>query len=106
VISIAGWINQHQQDVIEYLIEENRVLREQIGNRRLRSETISGVGESRATMTDLLAENTIFFNQVSDGMLLMLVHPTSQGDQQKPKGIQTHSHCRIIALSTMHPPDQ
>src|SRR5262249_27868286 len=36
VISIAGWMNQHQQHVIEYLIEENRVLREQIGNRRLR----------------------------------------------------------------------
>ena len=36
VISIAGWMNQHQQHVIEYLIEENRVLQEQIGNRRLR----------------------------------------------------------------------
>ena len=36
VISIAGWMNQHQQRVIEYLMEENRVLREQIGNRRMR----------------------------------------------------------------------
>jgi hypothetical protein len=36
VISIAGWINQRQQQVIEYLVEENRVLREQIGNRRIR----------------------------------------------------------------------
>jgi transposase InsO family protein len=36
VVSIAGWINQRQQQVIEYLIEENRVLREQIGNRRMR----------------------------------------------------------------------
>src|SRR6266436_464831 len=36
VISIAGWMNQHQQHVIEYLIEENRVLREQNGNRRMR----------------------------------------------------------------------
>src|SRR5437867_22679 len=36
VVSIAGWINQHQHDVIDYLIEENRVLREQIGNRRMR----------------------------------------------------------------------
>jgi transposase InsO family protein len=36
VISMAGWMNQHQQHVIEYLIEENRVLREQIGNRRMR----------------------------------------------------------------------
>jgi transposase InsO family protein len=36
VVSIAGWMNQHQQHVIQYLIEENRVLREQIGNRRIR----------------------------------------------------------------------
>src|SRR6266852_4171436 len=36
VVSVAGWMNQHQQHVIEYLTEENRVLREQIGNRRMR----------------------------------------------------------------------
>jgi hypothetical protein len=34
VVSIAGLINQSQQQVIEYLVEENRVLREQIGNWR------------------------------------------------------------------------
>src|SRR5215467_5773692 len=36
VTSIAGWMNQRQHQVVEYLIEENRVLREQIGNRRMR----------------------------------------------------------------------
>jgi putative transposase len=36
VIVLAGWMNQRQQYVIEYLREENRVLREQLGNRRLR----------------------------------------------------------------------
>src|SRR6478752_727325 len=36
VISVAGWLNQRQQHVIEYLVEENRILREQIGDRRLR----------------------------------------------------------------------
>jgi len=36
VTSIAGWMNQHQHHVIDYLMEENRVLREQIGNHRLR----------------------------------------------------------------------
>src|SRR6266850_653741 len=36
IVSIAGWMNRHQQAVIEYLMEENRVLREQIGRRRLR----------------------------------------------------------------------
>ena len=36
VISLAGWINERQQQVIEYLVEENRVLRKQIGSRRMR----------------------------------------------------------------------
>ena len=36
VVSMAGWINERQQQVIEYLVEENRVLREQIGSRRMR----------------------------------------------------------------------
>jgi putative transposase len=34
-IAIAGWMNQRQLQVIEYLREENRVLREQLGDRRL-----------------------------------------------------------------------
>src|ERR1044071_3729575 len=36
VLVLAGWMNQRQQNVIEYLREENRVLREQLGERRLR----------------------------------------------------------------------
>ena len=36
LISLAGWLNQHQGDVIDYLQEENRVLREQVGSKRLR----------------------------------------------------------------------
>src|SRR5947199_7213869 len=36
VIAIAGWMNQRQLQVIEYLREENRVLREQLGHRRFR----------------------------------------------------------------------
>ncbi len=33
---VAGWVNRGQQDLIEYLQEENRVLREQLGTKRLR----------------------------------------------------------------------
>ena len=36
VVALAGWINQQQREVIDYLREENRVLREQLGARRLR----------------------------------------------------------------------
>ena len=33
---LAGWVNRHQDAVIEYLKEENRVLRELHGKKRLR----------------------------------------------------------------------
>jgi transposase InsO family protein len=36
VIAVAGCMNQKQQHAIEYLREENRVLREQLGSQRLR----------------------------------------------------------------------
>lgn len=36
LMTLAGWISRQQQHVIEYLQEENRVLREQVGDRRLR----------------------------------------------------------------------
>lgn len=36
LIAVAGWMNQQQQFAIDYLREENRVLREQLGHRRLR----------------------------------------------------------------------
>src|SRR5712692_247486 len=34
--TLAGWVNRHQQHVIEYLVEENRVLKAQLRGRRLR----------------------------------------------------------------------
>ncbi|MEN8762761.1 MAG: hypothetical protein ABF290_10020 [Thiogranum sp.] len=33
---MAGWFSRHQQTVIGYLIEENRVLKEQLEGQRLR----------------------------------------------------------------------
>jgi len=36
MLVFAGWVNRHQQDVIEYLQEENRALRDQLGGKRLR----------------------------------------------------------------------
>ena len=34
--ALAGWVNRHQQDVINYLQEENRVLKQQLAGRRIR----------------------------------------------------------------------
>src|SRR5580704_879923 len=36
LLVVAGWMNQRQQHAIEYLREENRILRAQLGHRRLR----------------------------------------------------------------------
>jgi hypothetical protein len=36
LISLAGLMNQRQLNAIDYLREENRVLREQLGGKRLR----------------------------------------------------------------------
>jgi putative transposase len=36
IAMVAGWIQCHQQRVINYLREENRVLRAQLAGRRLR----------------------------------------------------------------------
>jgi hypothetical protein len=33
---MAGWVNRRQLEVIDYLKEENRILREHVGGRRLR----------------------------------------------------------------------
>ena len=35
LMMLAGWLNRHQQDVIEYLREENKILREKIGTKRI-----------------------------------------------------------------------
>jgi putative transposase len=36
LVALAGWVNRHQLEVITYLREENRVLKEHVGGRRLR----------------------------------------------------------------------
>jgi transposase InsO family protein len=36
LVSVAGWLGQQQRDAIDYLREENRVLRDQLGSKRLR----------------------------------------------------------------------
>jgi putative transposase len=35
LLMFAGWVNRHQLDVIEYLQEENRVLKARLGGRRI-----------------------------------------------------------------------
>ena len=32
ILTAAGWVNRHQEDVIDYLREENRVLRSNVAH--------------------------------------------------------------------------
>src|SRR6266545_4187970 len=36
IAMVAGWLQRHQQQIITYLIEENRILQAHLGGRRLR----------------------------------------------------------------------
>ena len=36
IVTVAGWINRHQQQVITYLKEENQVLKSQVPDGRVR----------------------------------------------------------------------
>ena len=36
LVAVAGWMNQRQVQIIDYLREGDRVIREQLGERRLR----------------------------------------------------------------------
>ena len=36
LVALAGWISRRQQEVVAYLVEENRVLKQQLGKKWLR----------------------------------------------------------------------
>jgi hypothetical protein len=36
VLALAGWMNRQQQDAISYLRVENEILREKLGQKRIR----------------------------------------------------------------------
>jgi hypothetical protein len=36
LLTVASWLDRREREVLSYLIEENRILRRQVGRRRLR----------------------------------------------------------------------
>jgi hypothetical protein len=49
LMMLAGWIDRHQQDVIVYLKEENKILREKLGTGILKTRVslVQGSDKSR-----------------------------------------------------------
>jgi hypothetical protein len=41
LLAVSGWLNRHQQDVIAYLTEENRILKQRQKGKRIRFTTMS-----------------------------------------------------------------
>ncbi len=35
LLGLSGWINRHQQQMIEYLTTENQILKEKLGKKRI-----------------------------------------------------------------------
>ncbi len=54
LLILAGWINRHQQDAIEYLLTENQVLRENLGKGRIlfNDDQRQSVGRPRVRQAD------------------------------------------------------
>ena len=50
IVTLAGWVNRHQLEVIQYLREENRVLKERLGGRRLRLTDAASEGQPRPSV--------------------------------------------------------
>jgi len=50
------------------------------------------VVESHAAVADLFSKNAILLNEIFDDSLLTLVKPAGDGNDEKWKWIQTHSH--------------
>ena len=46
LLCFAGWVNRRQADIIAYLMEENRALRDKLGDKPSGSARI-GAGDSR-----------------------------------------------------------
>jgi hypothetical protein len=59
------------------------------------------VGKPEPTITDLLPENAIFLNEVLDHVMLPLIQPAPNGNDEKRKWVQTRSH-RMSVTSGKH----
>lgn len=52
------------------------------------------IGKPEPTIAKLLSQDPILFAQVIDRMLLFLVHPSGDGNDEEPESIENVSHLR------------
>src|SRR3954468_17686927 len=90
MIALAGWMNQRQLQTIEYLREENRVLREQLGDRRVRfndDQRRRLAAKARGLRRKLLAEvATLVTPETLLAWHRKLIAQKYDGSAQRPTG--------------------
>jgi len=112
LFAVAGWMNQQQQHAIEYLREENRVLRAQLGGRRLRfndDQRRSLAVKARLLGRKMLAEMaTIVTPQTLLGWHRKLIANKYDGSARRSPGrpatvagvmCESRERCRISAMN-------
>src|SRR5262249_9432220 len=118
IAMVAGWLQRHQQQVITYLLAENRVLKAQLGGRRLRltdterrrlAVLAHPLGRQRLTeLATLVTPETLLRLSLSrflSGMRRLCYHAIVTGGM-------THGRCTVHraavppnGVSGLHEPD-
>src|SRR5215471_7889422 len=55
------------------------------------------VVKTQPLASELFAQDAVLFLKIVEGILLALVQPASEGNQQEPKGIESQAHRAIVA---------
>jgi len=94
--AIAGWMNRRQQQVIEYFREENRVLREHVGRKRLlltheqkRRLAVKGKSIGRKLLPGIDGKSRKGWRR---GRSLKPLAVVRQGDSRAPGGPDRQAH--------------
>ncbi len=94
LLMFSGWVNHYQQDVIEYLVEENRVLKEQLGGRRLRlnDEQRRRLAAKRRRLGRRILNRVATIVTPGPAIIPLLQYPASKDSmvaRSKPKGLRS-----------------
>jgi hypothetical protein len=56
--------------------------------------TLRAICESHPPIPDLFSKDPTFLDEIFNDVLLMLIHPTSDGDDHEREWVQTRAHFR------------
>lgn len=56
------------------------------------------IRETKTPIADLFPEDTVFFDEIVDGVLLMLIESASDTRNDEGKRIQNRGHSRILTI--------